>query len=114
MACSYAAGLYLGIFVAGMQIDRINPQIGYRSLCREAMAEAELRGINRYVLATDAEGEPLLVRGENIDVFLGSMPEMLPAADIENSPESMIGDSNGIIVFTVKDKNPTFVVYGHE
>ncbi|MBR3030308.1 MAG: glycosyltransferase family 39 protein [Bacteroidales bacterium] len=111
---SFAAGLYLAVFVFGLQVKQVNPYIGYHSLCEHAMAAAEEKGIDRYVLATYADGVPMMSRGENADVYLGRSLELVPLSVIENSADSLVGDTNGIIVFTITEKNPTFAVYGND
>ena len=112
--CCFAAGFYLALFVLGLEINQLDPFIGYRAVCEEAMAEADKRGIDRYVLAAKPDGTPQMKRGENADVYIGKPLELVPMSDIETSVESIVGDTNGIIVFTVKDKKPTFVVYEHD
>jgi 4-amino-4-deoxy-L-arabinose transferase-like glycosyltransferase len=111
---SFAAGLYLAAFVFGLQVRHVNPYIGYRALCEEAMAAAQEKDIDRYVLATFPDGTPLMKRGENADVYLGRQLELQPLSVIENSADSLAGDTNGIIVFTINDKNATFAVYGND
>jgi len=113
LTCAFAAGMYLTLFVSGLQIKQLNPYIGYRALCEEAVETAAAEGITRFVLATDADGVPLLDRGENIDVYLGTAVEMLPLSVIEElacSPDT----AEKIIVFTETDKKPTFAVYGQQ
>lgn len=112
--CSFAAGLYLALSVFGLQMQYVNPYTGYRSVCEEAMAAAQQKGIDRYVLATFPDGVSMMKRGENADVYLGQPLEKQPLSVIETAVDSLIGDSNGIIVFTITDKKPTFVVYGHD
>lgn len=111
---SFAAGLYLAAFIFGLQVKQVNPYIGYGSICGQAKSAAEERGIDRYGLATDADGIPMMSRGENADVYLGRTLELVPLSVIENSTDSLVGDTNGIIVFTITDKNPTFAVYGKD
>ena len=113
-ACSFAAGLYLALVVFGLQIKHVNPFIGYRTICEEAMVAAQEKGIDRYVLATFPDGVSMMKRGENADVYLGQSLEMQPLSVIETAVDSLVGDTNGIIVFTITDKRPTFVVYGHD
>ena len=112
--CSFAAGLYVALFIFGLQVRQVNPYIGYRVLCEEAKAVAEEKGIDCYVLATFPNGVPLMPRGENADVYLGRQLELQPLSVIENSADSLAGDTNGIIVFTINDKNATFAVYGND
>jgi 4-amino-4-deoxy-L-arabinose transferase-like glycosyltransferase len=112
--CCFAAGLYLTAFVFGLQVKQVNPYIGYRSICDEAMAVAQEKGIDRFVLATFPDGVPMMIRGENADVYLGQSLELQPLSAIENAVDSLVGDTNGIIVFTITDKNPTFAVYGKD
>lgn len=114
VVCSFTAGIYASLFVFGLQVGKINPYIGYREVCEEAKATAADRGIDRFVLAVDADGAPLLERGENIDAYLGVQPELIPLSDIESSASDVVGGSNGIIVFTETDKKPTFAVYGKD
>lgn len=109
---SFAAGLYIALFIFGLQVEQVNPYIGYRSVCEEARAAAAREGIDRFVLATNPDGTAVMDRGENIDVYVGSL-EKYPATDIESSSDNIVGDTNGIIVFTETHKKPTFVVYGH-
>ena len=52
-------------------------------------------------------------RGENVDVFLGSI-DHVSTTTIENSLDSLIGDTKGIIVLTQQDKKPNFAVYKHK
>ena len=111
---SFAAGLYLAVLTFGLQVKQVNPYIGYRSLCEHARAAAEEKGIDRYVLVTYADGIPMMNRGENADVYLGRPLELVPLSVIENSADSLVGETNGIIVFTITDKNPTFAVYGND
>ena len=111
---SFAAGLYLTAFVFGLQVKQVNPYIGYRSICDQARAAADEKGIDRFVLATYADGVPMMSRGENADVYLGKPLELQPLSVIEGSVDSLVGDTNGIIVFTITDKNPTFAVYGKD
>ncbi|MBR4772424.1 MAG: glycosyltransferase family 39 protein [Bacteroidales bacterium] len=112
--CSFAAGLYIALFIFGLQVKQVNPYIGYRALCEEAMAAAAEKGIDRYVLATFPDGVPMMERGDNADVYLGKPLELQPMSVIETDVDSLVGDTNGIIVFTITDKNPTFVVYGND
>lgn len=114
VTCSFAAGLYIAMFLFGLQVKQVNPYIGYRSLCEEAMAVASEKGIDRYVLAAFPDGVPLMKRGDNADVYLGQPLELQPLSVIESSVDSIVGDTKGIIVFTITDKKPTFVVYGHD
>ena len=113
-ACSFAAGLYIALFIFGLQVKQVNPYIGYRALCEEAMAAAAEKGIDRYVLATFPDGVPMMERGDNADVYLGKPLEQQPLSAIETAVDSIVGDTNGIIVFTITDKNPTFAVYGND
>lgn len=113
-ACCFAAGLYLALFIFGLNVRQVNPFIGYRALCEEAMTVAEDRGIDRYVLATFPDGMSLMPRGENADVYLGQPLELLPLSVIESEADSLVGYTNGMIVFTITDKNPTFAVYGND
>ena len=78
------------------------------------MAAAAEKGIDRYVLATFPDGVPMMERGDNADVYLGKPLELQPMSVIETDVDSLVGDTNGIIVFTITDKNPTFVVYGND
>ena len=114
VTCSFAAGLYLALTVFGLQMKQVNPLIGYRTICEEAMAAAQEKGIDRYVLATFPDGVSMMKRGENADVYLGQPLEFQPLSVIETAVDSLVGDTNGIIVFTITDKRPTFVVYGHD
>ena len=111
--CRFAAGLYAALFIFGLQVEKVNPYIGYRTICKEALSAAEENGIDRFVLATFPDGVPLMERGENADVYLGKPLELQPLSVIENSVDSLVGDTNGIIVFTITHKKPTFVVYEH-
>ena len=111
---SFAAGLYIALFVFGLQVRQVNPYIGYRAICEQAVAAAEERGIERFVAATFPDGVTMMPRAENADVYLGRPLELQPLSVIENSVDSLVGDSKGIIVFTISDKNPTFAVYGNE
>ena len=110
----FAAGLYIALFIFGLQVKQVNPYIGYRTLCEEAVAAAKEQGIDRYVLATFPDGVPMMSRGENADVYLGRPLELQPLSAVENAVDSLVGDTNGIIVFTITDKNPTFAVYGKD
>jgi len=112
--CCFAAGLYLAAFVFGLQVKQVNPYIGYRSICQEAMDVAVEKGIDRFVLATYPDGVPVMSRGENADVYLGKPLELQPLSVIENAADSLSAGTNGMIVFTITDKNPTFAVYGKD
>lgn len=97
-----SSSIYLTLFLVGIGVKGLNPLIGYESLCNEAMAAAEERGIDKFVLALNEDGEALLKRGENIDVYLGKEAEMVPLAEIEAAPDSVLGPSAGMIVFKKK------------
>ncbi len=108
-----AASLYITIFIVGFSVKKLNPEIGYGDICEKAMVEAQKNNIDRFVMATNDDGRAIMKRGENIDVYLGQETEMIPESKINADVEGVIGDSNGIVVFSRKDKKPVFSLYKH-
>ena len=113
VAMSIATGLFATIFLFGLQVKDFNELLGYKDFCTTVREEAVANDINRYVLEVDDQGKAILNRGENVDVFLGPI-DHVATTTIENSLDSLIGDTKGIIVLTQQDKKPNFAVYKHK
>jgi hypothetical protein len=97
-----AASLLLIIGISGLFIKKFNDRIGFKNVCEEAKIEAQKEKIERY-------GYCDLRSGENMDVFLGQQLEKISAENL-NDVKSIVGDSNGIIIFVKQDKKVIFKV----
>ncbi|MCK9625171.1 MAG: glycosyltransferase family 39 protein [Bacteroidales bacterium] len=97
-----AASLLLIIGISGLFIKKFNDRIGFKNVCEEAKIEAQKEKINRY-------GYCELRSGENMDVFLGQQLEKISSENL-NEVKSIVGDSNGIIIFVKQEKKVIFKV----
>ncbi len=78
---SLSAGILLSVFVVSFSIPRYNSMIGIGQLCSQAKITAsEKGGVNYYYCE--------MSRADNLDVYLGVMPEKLRIRDLykTNSP----------------------------
>ena len=108
---SLAMSIYVTLFVFGFHVEKLNPSIGYRTLVEEAMQTANKEGITRFGVAVKEDGTTVMRRADNIDVYLGHEAEMIPEDTLKNSSDSIIGNSNGIIIFTRDiNRKPTYVI----
>ncbi len=70
-----AVGMFLTIFVAGWQIGDVNNMIGYGEVCERAVEMATREGADGYVTLG-------VRRSENMDVYLGVVPEVVSEEDV--------------------------------
>lgn len=71
-----AAGLVCTFFVGGWALPALNPQIGYEALCRASLDMAREKKTDR--LATWG-----VRRANNMDVYLGRVPDVIESPDVE-------------------------------
>ena len=68
-------GMFATILVAGWQLPRVNNMIGYAVMCERAEEIAEQNDATDYVVCS-------VRRSENMDVYLGVVPEVATAEEI--------------------------------
>lgn len=68
-------GMFATILVAGWQLPRVNNMIGYAVMCERAEEIAEQNDATNYVVCG-------VRRSENMDVYLGVVPEVATAEEI--------------------------------
>ncbi|MDD2595295.1 MAG: glycosyl transferase [Bacteroidales bacterium] len=83
------------LFVAGFFVSKYNYRIGYKEVSVEAEAAARKYGIDRYYYYN-------IRTGASLDAFLERPVEQLTQEQF-NNPQSVIGNSNGIIIFAKED-----------
>lgn len=66
-ACVMAVGLLLATFLAGLSMPKLNPYIGFRQVCEEAVSASRQHQTTTFV-AVD------LKHARNMDVYLGQSP----------------------------------------
>ena len=76
-----ACGLFCAVFVGGWSLPRVNAEIGYGELCREAVEAAHEYGLTDFCVWR-------IRRPEAMDVYLGQQVEMVQPDELAQSRRS--------------------------